>query len=516
MTMPHAQDGPDADPPIPRRWYLAAAIAALLLIGGGVIWLAWPESTDCAEGVKKFEAADGTRCVGLTDGSYPFTKDLRTVFRLIEKENQEVTDEAAGSGGTPYVSIVFLVDMSPGTGDSSTAESVRHELEGAYTAQYEANHHRSQGQTPRIKLLLGDIGKAEAQRSYTLGRIEERRDTDRIVAVAGLGTSLTATEAMVSQLTDSDIAAFGSVVTADVLEEIRGLVRVAPPNADEAAAAVQFLKTKRYATSTVLIVQDANEKDLYTQTLAAEFREEFPENRLAAPEPMQYDSSKTQLATYFSNQMANLCLEKPGVVYFAGRGRDLPDFLAPLANRQCKSTELTVISGDAASHTTQTAGFSEVKQALQNGNIRLVYTGLAHPGAWTKAPEYFDTYAIAPFRTGGTFSTTFQHEKLDDGQAIMGYDAILTAVKAIRKAVPLENSNQKIERRDVLQMLTLLYDANAVSGASGWISLQNNGSPKDKAIPIIEIGRNGETTTVAVVSGSSTGAPYTPTSVGTG
>lgn len=511
MATLHAQDRPDDNPPVPRWRYIAAGIVALLLVGGGVTFFLRPESTDCAEGVKKVEAAGGTRCVGLTDGSYPFTKDLRNVSRSIEKENQRVTREAAKTDGTPYVSIVYLLGMAPGRGDSNTTESVRHELEGAYTAQYEVNHHRGHGHTPQIRLLLGDVGNEEAQRDYTLSQIKARRGTDRIVAAAGLGTSLTGTNAMISKLSKLDIAAFGSVITADELEKTGGLVRVAAPNADEAAAAVQFLESKEHAKDKVLIVQDANEQDLYTKTLGSRFGAELPKGRLAAPEPMQYDSSKSQLATYFSNQMPNLCLKRPGVVYFAGRGRDLPDFLAPLANRQCKSEQITVLSGDDVSQAAQAAGFNDVKQALRNGNIKLLFTGLAHPGAWTKAPQYFDQNAIVPFRPGGTFTTTFKDDSLDDGQAIMGYDAVLTAVTTIRKAVPLENSHQEIKRDAVLQMLTTLNDTNAVPGASGWISLRNNGSPKDKAIPIIEIASNGTTRTVGVTSSNvGNGHPYIP------
>ncbi|AXG78669.1 ABC transporter substrate-binding protein [Streptomyces paludis] len=516
MTTSLADDLPDANPPVPRWRFAALGAVVLLLLGGGAFWLFRPESTDCAEGVRRVEAGNATRCVGLTDGSYPFTKDLRTVFRLVEKENRQVTEEAAQPGGTPYVSVVYLMGMSPRPGDSKNTESVRHELEGAYTAQYEANHRRAQGRTPRIRLLLGDTGSRPEQRAYTLEQIRARLDRDRIVAVAGAGTSLGGTREMVARLNSWDIASFGSVLTSDVLEKSAGLVRVAPPNADQAAAAVRYLSREEYAGSKVLIVKDSNNDDLYTKTLAEKFGAGFPEPRLAAPEPMQYDSSKTQLATYFSNQMPNLCLERPDVVYFAGRGRDLPDFLAPLSERQCSGSPLMVLSGDDTSQVLQADGFNEVKQSLRKGNIRLVFTGLAHPGAWDLAPRFFDPNAIGPFLPDGTFRTTFRDDKLDDGQAIMGHDAVRTAVKAIRKAVPLENSDQRIERKDVMQNLSLLYDANAVAGASGWISLKNNGSPRDKAIPLIEIDGTGSTKTIAVVSGGDAGTPYLPKSAGPG
>ena len=506
-TTPHIQNGPE--PLLSRRRkkkMYGIIVAFALVITASVVWYARRDNHECAPGVKSLESANVQQCAGLTDGGYSFSKDLDHVYGLIKSENDHVTEEAAKPGGAPYVSVVYVLGMTPGDGDSNNVRSVRHEIEGAYTAQMQANHHATQGDSPRIRLLLGNIGSGTEARDYTLGQVKSHLTGDRIVAAVGLGTSLSDTRAMVSLLASWNIASFGSVLTADDLQKVRGLVRAAPPNADEATAAVQFLSTGKYAKSRVLVIEDANGKDLYTRTLAKTFRSKFPRGRLAAKDPMEYDSTKTKLGTYFTNQMANICGADPDVVYFAGRGRDLPKFIAPLAGRQCKKT-VTVLSGDDVSQSPGSAGFDDVKQGLRNGNIRLIYTGLAHPGAWAKAPQFYSNTAIEPFQAGGTFTQKFPRDDLDDGQSIMAYDAMLTAVKAIRKAVPLEDSNQPVVRKDVMQMLKLLYDANAVAGASGWISYTNNGSPKDKAIPVIEVDASGSTKTIEVTSG--TGKPYT-------
>ncbi|MEU6171638.1 ABC transporter substrate-binding protein [Streptantibioticus parmotrematis] len=485
----------------PRPWWrgrlgVLALVVALVALGGGVYSLARPASTRCADGVAK--VGPDHACVGLTDGSYAYSPDLASLSGLIHTENERVRAAAAKPGGAPWVGVVYLMSMVQGPGSTNTTDSIRHELEGAYTAQWEANHTDTQGDSPQIRLLLAHTGNTTAQRDYTLAQIGKYRAADHIVAVAGLGTSTLATRSSIEQLTRQDLAAFGSVITSDDLIGIPGLVRVAPSNSDEAAAAAKYL-LRTAPKAKVLLVEDTRSDDLYTSTLAASFRKSYPAG-LLVDQPMAYDSSKSDVSTYFTQQMANVCLDAPDVVYFAGRGIDLPRFLAPLSHRQCADKPLTVVSGDDASQVEQSAGVGQVKDALRLGNIKLLYTGLAHPGAWTLRPQSFDATAIAPFQPGGEFRTAFPREALDDGQAIMGYDATLTAVTAIRNAASGGTGADTVTGADVVQMTTLLYGARAVSGASGLISLDSGGGPKNKAIPIVELSQDGSVHTVAVSS----------------
>ncbi|MGK4578939.1 ABC transporter substrate-binding protein [Kitasatospora sp. HPMI-4] len=497
LSSPETSDPEPWDPPRPwwRGWLgITALVAVLALAGGGLHLVLRPASTRCADGVARIGA--DRSCVGLTDGSYSFTPDLAQVSALIRDENRSVLDAAAKPGGAPWVGVVYLLPMAAGRGGSSTADSIRHEIEGAYTAQWMANHSHSYGDSPQIRLLLAHRGGTDDQQDYTLGQIESHRAADHIVAVAGLGTSTESTRAAILRLTHEDIATFGSVITADDLADIPGLVRVAPPNSDEAAAAAKYL-TQDHPNAKVLLVQDRKADDLYSRTLADQFRKSYPAGQLIA-QPMEYDSSKSDVSTYFTQQMANVCLSAPDVVYFAGRGVDLPRFLAPLSQRQCIDKELTVISGDDASQVEQSAGVGEVKSALRLGNIKLLYTGLAHPDAWQLRPQSYSPTAIAPFVSGGEFPRAFPHESLADGQAIMAHDSVLTAVAAIRAAAT--GGSDQVTGQDVVQMLTLLYGAKAVSGASGLISLDSHGNPMDKAIPIVELSPDGQVRTVAVSS----------------
>lgn len=483
--------------PLWMRWPWNAVFGALalVLVAGGITWVAWPADTSCAPGVRRV-GVDGA-CVGVSDGSYHFNDGLARVANLIRQEN----DAVVGDGRT-YVSIIYLMPLDPGPHDTYTPDSVRHEVQGAYAAQWQANHTGTYGDVPRIKLLLANTGSTDEQRDAALEEIRGRIEPDHVVAVAGLGTSTDATERMVRKVTAKraegglQLGAVGSVLTADTLSRIQGLVRVAPTNSDEAATAASFLKRPAYARLKVLVLQDVRADDQYTQTLSQAFLRTLPQERLAKTET--YDSSQEGVATAFKTRMANLCAAEPDVIYFAGRGVDLPHFLAPLKDRPCPQRKLIVFSGDDASQAAQATGFDEIKETLRSGSVRLLYTGLAHPGAWAERPAAYPGSAVSAFAAKGRFRTVFPQESLDDGQAIMAFDAVLTAVSGARMAG--QSANGRVTGSEMIQIWNSLHGVDAVKGASGLISLDNDGSPENKAVPVIEIRPDGSVRTLGVSS----------------
>lgn len=503
-------------------WNAVSAVTLLALLAGLVVWALRPEDISCAPGVDRI--GEPAQCVGVTDGSYVFRAPgqdgaggLAEVSGLIREENDSVLAASGKPGGPSYVSVVYLMPMLPDSGDTNTPDSVRHEVEGAYIAQYEANHNGKYGDTPKIRLLLANSGRGEKQRSAALERLRARIAPDRIVAVAGLGTSTDATEKMVRQITANrdagglQLAAVGAVLTADTLSGVGGLVRVAPTNSDEAAAAAALLRRKPYAGKRVLVIQDARPDDQYTRSLGKAFLRAFPKSRLAGPVE-EYDSSQEGVGTAFKTRMSVLCAAHPDVVYFAGRGVDLPRFLAPLKDRPCTDRELVVFSGDDVSQAVQTDGFEQIKETLRSGNVRLVYTGLAHPGTWTKRPAAYPGWARQSFEEGGRYRSAFPEETLDDGQAIMGHDAVLTAVSGVRLAARASDSNGRVTGSQTIQIWKSLHGVESVKGASGLISLTTDGSPDRKAVPVIEIGQDGAVRTLDV--SARTGSPLTERDLG--
>ena len=489
-----------------RRGWIAAFVAFCLALTGAVVLVLRLTNGSCAIAGHRI----GGQCIGLSDGSYHFTSNLGPVSDLIHADN-------VAAVRSDYVSVVYLMPLKPGPTVTYTADSARHEIEGAYTAQHEANAQAGPyGDYPRIKLMLGNSGTTDAQHAAILDAIRSRIGKDHIVAVAGLGTSTTATATMIKEITDYradgglQLGAVGTVLTADSFAGIKGLVRIAPTNSEEAKAAVTFLKEPRNARLKVLTVQDERSDDQYTRSLGTAFADYLPTSRSVGK--LAYDSSQEAVGTAFTIDMTTLCADAPDVVYFAGRGVDLPKFLAPLHDRTCSAKPLIVLSGDDASEVPQTPTFSSIEDTLGSGHVRLLYTGLAHPGAWTGGnTSYYAPDAVGAFKQpkgsrAFSFPRAFPNESLDDGKAIMGFDAVLTTVLGARKVSGTHH--YPVSGSGMIQIWQALTGTNAVPGASGYISFGPDGSPQDKALPIIEITATGA---VDIVQATSSGrTPYVP------
>ncbi|MCX5208659.1 hypothetical protein OG689_05020 [Kitasatospora sp. NBC_00240] len=476
----------------PLRWTRGrlrptALVAALMLTAGLVGWFEQPASTRCTHD------AGERACVGLTDGSVAFSTDLAAVSKAIHGENL-----STASTGKPWVTVVYLLNMAPGKRDD-TGESVRHELEGAAVAQREAN--REAGDTrPRIRILLAHTGATTAQRDYTLRQIESRRAVEHIVAVAGLGAGTETTRTMIGLLPRQAMGLVATVITSDAITGVSGLVHVAPSVSDEAAAAAGYLR-QTAPDAKVLLIQDRNHDDLYSNALGDAFRNIYPSSRFL-DRVILYDSSASDQNGYL--QQVDACDSAPDAVFFAGRSTDLPRLLDTLSRRPCTLRPLTVMTGDDASQTVQDWAMGDITAALRQGNLRLLYTALAHPGAWSARPQAFDRTAIAAFAAGGAFMTAFPQERLEDGRAVMGYDAMRIATAAVSVVWPVAGGDLTAMGPTVAAALSLLHGVRAVAGASGMISPDSAGVPANKAIPIVELGPDGSTRTLTVTSRTGT------------
>ncbi|MFK8911267.1 serine/threonine-protein kinase [Streptomyces sp. YS-3] len=499
--------------PVRGRWRRTApatlALLAALLTGADAPPFAvLSAGHGCATGQRAIGEGAKRTCVGLLTGtsarpgpSRSSESDLTPVLKLIQAENRQVVEASTGRGARPYASVVYLTPITAEYDGTSMMASVRHDLEGAYLAQRGAN--REPGAGPGIRVLVAQTGGSSEQRAYTVGQVLRRRRAEHIVAAVGLGGSTASSQDMIGELTAAGLPAFGSVLTADSWAGTPGLLRVAPANADQAAAAVRFLSTGERARARFLLVEDVAAGDQYTSTLATQFRARMPAGRLAGA--LLFDSAAPGPIDTFRRQSGELCAVRPDVVYFAGRGTSLPAFLTALAERPCRDRPLTVLSGDDTTQVVRTDGFGprELAASLRTGRIDLVYTGLAHPGAWDVAPRAFAPRAVAAFRDG-TFAAAFPGSGLDDGRAIMMYDTVLLATRALRTTPAVSDPTAT----DVHRTLAALRAGAAVAGASGWISVDGDGGPRDKAIPVIRIEPSGRTSTIAVTSAD--GTPYVP------
>ncbi|MGH8906627.1 MAG: ABC transporter substrate-binding protein [Egibacteraceae bacterium] len=478
----------------------------VLAVIGGVAWWVWI-STHCASGVRRV----GGECVGVTDGSFVFSPDLADVLGRIRDENRWVEQQ-----GEPFVSIAYLVAL-PGEGNDPS-DIYRHELQGAYLAQRRANRTNELGDLPLIRLLVANAGEDNEQWRPVVAQLGDRVRSERLVAVAGLGVSLETTRQAIAALTapenpDIAVPVIAARLTSDDFSGVPRFVRVAPTDRDQAQAMVAYLK-REPAFRRALLIQDINETDLFVRTLGEAFTAEFPDATHNLLQPVErYDGSLPGLASRFVQMMADICQQRPDVIYFAGRGEPLRSFIQALPERPCLDLHVTVVTGDSggAVATALRHANEEGERALKAGlgaNMALRYTELAHPDAWAAAPGSFPPRAVGYLQEN---VAGFPDESLDDGGTIMGHDAVVTAVRAIRSAVAggQDLMIDAITPRDVIQALNGLHGTRAVPGASGWISL-DVGDPVNKAIPILELQPDG---TVAFLTLSAAGGtPFIPPS----
>jgi hypothetical protein len=443
-------------------------------------------------------------CVGITDGSFKFDPALDGIENQIRKENQTITS----AHPTDYVSVVMLLPISAESGSILSITNVLEQLRGAYTSQYAENASESDiggnGRTPYIQLLIGNDGYQADQWQGTVGIIENAVATAHVVAVAGIGVSLDTTQSAVLNLTAHSIPVFGATITSDSFDNIKDLVRVAPSNSTEVTVALSYIK---HLYTKAIIVEDQNTGDTYDSTLVTGF-EKFADATHHFVDTAPYDTTqRDQAQSASAEQLAeqsvqaqiaqmpgNICVAEdsgPAAVLFAGRGSDLAQLVTDLADRPCATTPITIISGDDV---TNMPFSSAVAQGLASG-VTVDYAGVANPDEWnqgTGAAIANDRRAFSGFEH--SFYKLFPGGSLTDGNTMMAYDAVLTAVSAIR----LTKQNQP-QPFAVANMLGSLQSNDTVRGASGPISFDANYSdstfasnPYNKPVPVLQLEKNGD------------------------
>ncbi|MGH3696894.1 MAG: hypothetical protein ACRDRX_23425 [Pseudonocardiaceae bacterium] len=507
-TEPPPPPPPPPHPPHPPRQRIWQAAAAFVVIVTIVIVIVVRTINglrdDVCGGPGVMRTGPFDECVGVTDGTASFASDLglQSVLGRIKQEN----DAVVGSGA-PFVSIGYVVPL-PRDSKSGLLAGLRHELEGAYVAQWRGNHRDGLGDIPLIRLLVVNVGDGAGLQSAVIPRVIRRASdpAEHLVAVAGLGRSVEATKQAISSLSEAGIPMIAAGLTADDLsirpgQPVRGLFRISPTNSAETAVAAGVLKP-----AATLLVQDVNRGDAYTNSLAEQFRTVFttpPAGTLLEPE--RYDSSLPAVDNTFVQMMYSICIKQPVAIYYAGRGAHLSGFLAALAGRPCPKLKIDLFTGDDAVDLTAelrrqlAAGNQDGIAANLRTNITLRYTGLAHPSTWSDQQRFLPASTrIFQQNCDTCFTRAFPGEQLDDGAAIVGYDALLVAIRAIRSGVSQQTNSPMdpaaLTPGAMLQQLFRINVAAPVNGASGPIGFDEQGKPTAKPIPILQLNPDGAVT----------------------
>ncbi|MFE9097865.1 ABC transporter substrate-binding protein [Streptomyces sp. NPDC007264] len=476
---------------IPFRRYAALLLAAVLTaaaVWGGL--RLGEQDRSCAEGVVR--PGDSDDCVGVSATAYDFGQPRFTrVIRAVDRENDRLT---AGR----YVTVALFEPFT--ASDPDSVNDTLHELQGAYLAQYHANHEAT-GETPDIRLVLANTGRDGTYWPDVVDRLTEMAEgPDRLRAVTGIGLSTDNNRAAVRELTGRGIPVVGSSITADSLangpggkDPFPGLARVAPTNSDSARALASFA---RVSAGRAMLVYD-RPGDPYTRTLQSAF-ERLTAGSPYQPQPFSPPADRTQEGTTANQfrQITQLVCDTPkttDTILFAGRHTQLRQFVNALGARGCMDHRLTLLTGDEGSYLT---GDRQLDRTALNRSLSVRYTALAHPDAWkgekaTTGGSPADAAALDSLigRSGREPVGPIGPVVLDDGQLIIAYDAMRLVVQGVREATPSGRVAPALG--DVVNEWSLMKGSQRLNGASGWICLDAHGNPYDKAVPIVELTPSG-------------------------
>ncbi|TDU75305.1 hypothetical protein [Streptomyces sp. KS 21] len=473
-----------------NRALLTTAVVIVLGTGGYVGYDYW-FAEDCAPGVAK--RGPKHECVGVTDGSFVFAPSLKQVTERIKAEN----DSVAGKSPATVALMIPMISDAP----AERREYVE-QVQGAYLAQYRANHQANNKQPP-IRLVLANPGRGYKEWRTVADQLAQAASDKKqnLRAVAGINISITETEEAVRYLTkEKGIPVVAGPMTADDIknteaDEYRypGLARVAPGNTDQADALASYgadIKPEE-----TLVVEDVREGDNYLTSLRQTFQK-LAKGAPNAPETFRSPpdfNDEGNLANDFHQMVPDICTSAAKTVYFAGRPVQLRQFLVELGNRTCNKP-YTVISGSHASTLTVDEKFADQWDALTKGaGITVRYAALAHPGAWgddSTAATGGSKAALKELtdlaqKLGTKEPDSMGSVDLSDGRVIITYDAVTTAVAGIRNNAVGDVKMPSLS--DVAAGWLRLHGNNRVEGASGWICLDKYGNPYNKTVSIVHL-----------------------------
>ncbi|MFJ8855398.1 hypothetical protein [Streptomyces sp. NPDC102437] len=482
-----------------RLWYTTRQkVVTSVLAGALVITSGWygigrltaPEDRSCAKGVERPQGSD--ECVGVSGDGYDFGRSkLTEVASAIARENATLK-----SGR--YATIALLLPLT--STNAAMQTKMQRELQGAFAAQYRANR-LSNEQVPKIRLVLANTGKNNLLWRPAVDRLKTMTGApDNLRAVSGVATSSTQIKSAVRELTAARIAVVGTTITADDIangpkgDPFPGLARVSPTNRDEARALAHFGQVR---ADRALLVQDTRTGDHYTDTLRAAFTELVKGTRY---QPELFTSrgdpnDEGTTANTFQQITHLICDTDAETVFFAGRHVQLRQFINALGARGCQSRAITVLTGDEGSYL---GSDKKLDRSALRRKVTVRYASLAHPDTWVAGRKgasatggspadyraFLDLLATVSKEPAGPIGPT-DHRALTDGQVIVAHDAMTLAVHAVRQATPKDARLPLLA--DVGEQWPRVKSSLKVSGAGGWICLDNHGNPYNKAVPVVEL-----------------------------
>ncbi|MCX2731971.1 hypothetical protein OOZ19_17145 [Saccharopolyspora sp. NFXS83] len=474
-------------PPRPR-WLLRVSLAlgtVLVLVLGVVAVVGFVQRC----GTDVWHAGDDRECVGVTDGSFPFSPELADVEGKILAENRKAAD------APQYVTVAVLMPMTAEPDDSLSTSQIREYLQGAYIAQQVANR---DAHGLKIQLALANEGRGEHAWDQVTDQLLDMVDVPgevdaqaNLVAVTGLGVSTTETVKGVRKLGDAGVPMVG-YLSADGFnntseafgDPLRNLTRVSPSLANEVATLTAYLDKTGTRPSRALLVRDDNDNDYYTGDLRTNFEEQFQAGSAdeLAVSPYTGGQDPYNLNTKFDRIAGRLCEDDElNTVLYAGRSNLLPDFVEQISKRTCpKDKEITVLTGSES---------TDLPKPPPNAPtaVSVLYASVSDPAALGHPDNRFQSQYLD--------FTDALRQRFGDGVdesnwTVMGHDVTLTSITAAKLSVEQDDFvPSATDVRDSLMGLN--YPRNDVTGASGRFHLNDSGDRVSGTIPVLRRDKTG-------------------------
>jgi hypothetical protein len=444
----------------PWAGLVALTVIAMLLV---LVWVSWIRPHQC--GGRWYDRdlfRVGDQCIGtISAQGASFGPDVADIIEEIGKANAAVDRTVQHNPDASWVRIAVAMPMTGSKPESDDRTPVRgsdsdydpqavlptgpivHSLHGAYVAQKRANDSDGFGSHNGvlIKLVLMNMGSQEKSWALLKPKVSElAQDTAHpLVAVVGLGVSLTETEQFARWLHESArVPAIGALLSA--VGDAPGLFNVSPSNEDYVKELHAYLSLSAGRGTTLRYVEAVDQNgepggsssDLYVADLHQQFRDAFDARQI----PFRGTTGKGPgRRAVFTQVTQDVCGPSPTarpVVLFDGRPRDLQPLLSDLADANCPNEPIV------AAAATGVVMNETMRDFLARAKTTLVFVSTKNTGAWlaggtVQRPEGFDDFVKAYRKELNPPAATLG-PSLEDGYAVGLYDAVGIAATALRKS----------------------------------------------------------------------------------
>jgi hypothetical protein len=397
------------------------------------VWVAKTVPTTCGAG-----------CVN--DGSLYFGTDR--LMRKIEDRIRQANADARSDG--LYKTIVLLDPLTYSPGGTVSQARITDELAGALLAQQmvngqaqAANKHAKHAVRPSVQVLLADEGtSAEEGAAQAIAQVGARQVPDHIVAVAGMGLSIAATQAAAMVLAGDHLPMFGAVTTGDEFNGVSfpGFYQVVP---DVEAQVQALLAVTVTQGKHVALIGSDQPADIYSGDLHTDFTTAVQSGATLADYPFDPASDPAAAGKVFADEASSVCGQPgkpsgttprdPRIVLYAGRAAALPALIQVFQeSAACASQYVTIVTGSDANGLPATA---TLPPGIGGATVTIEYSDIEDVSHLSPTFTSGYTSLVRAAAGPGTTSAPCPNQRYDPW-AVATYDAVMAAA-----TVPLPTSS---------------------------------------------------------------------------